>query len=143
MQRFLLIFRCEPMLLDNIAVSQPHRAAENRQNRDIKLCLLSTQFSTRSLCNGSWQLFIHSSQRHCRLEVLATVSRGLFATAPGSCPFPVEPLLIKVLSYSMQWTVCNCLWQLLLHVMYGHRRPEFLTTIFKLQRGGRAHLHVG
>ena len=32
---------------------------------------------------------------------------------------------------------CKC------HPLYVHRRPEFLTTICKPPRGGRAHLRVG
>lgn len=86
------------------------------QNRDIKLCLLSVEFNARSLCSGSWQLFTP------RGVVLATVSRGLFATAPGNCPFPVEPLLIKVLTHSVQRTACNCSWQWLLHLWSSYTR---------------------
>ena len=85
------------------------------QDRDIKLCLLTYRIQSKITLPRILAV-VHSSQRHCRPEVLATVSRGLFATAPGSYPFPVKPLLVKVLSYGMQLTVCYCFQQMLLHV---------------------------
>ena len=99
------------------------------QNRDIKLFV---KFKIQYKITLQRILaVVRSSQRHCRPEVLATASRGLFATALGSCPFPVEPLLIKVLSYSTQWTVCNCFWQLLLHVWSSETRIlNYLIPVF-------------